>query len=281
MKLKNLVINRPAFYMREKNYFRYLILLSFIAWPIGLSKLTIFRRRNSPMLSSEQVWEIHRLFEPSFFIQSRYRFSRYLKGFEHAGKRQWIRYNLNLLLGSNLPDVLIDVGANVGEVSYYGNHLGIKTIYSIEPDPIPRYCLEQNLQYLNCIVKPIALGNLDGEVLFYSKAHSADSSMIKPEGDFGVLKVQAQTLDSFFISNKVGGRVLLKMDAEGFEPEILSGASFAPKHISWVAIDGGPERMGKPTSDEIVDSLKNAKFENINVSISGMATASNPLFRMG
>jgi hypothetical protein len=64
----------------------------------------------------------------------------------NAGNRQWDRYGLTALVGAQLPDALIDVGANIGEVSYYAKRLGIDRVIAIDPDPIAAECLEFNLE---------------------------------------------------------------------------------------------------------------------------------------
>jgi len=51
--------------------------------------------------------------------------------------------------------------------------------------------------------------------------------------------------------------LLLKMDAEGFEPEILEGFGDQIKKINCFAIDVSPERVGVDTEKEVTQLLNN------------------------
>jgi FkbM family methyltransferase len=270
--VKNLVINRPAFHLSEKNYFRYVLAISRILKIFGSSYSLNSKEQISQAFPDQNIWIIYGA-ELPIKIQSQYRVSRFLKGFRHAGKRQWDRYGISNLIGLHVPDVLIDVGANIGEVSYYANHLGVARIIAVDPDPIAGECLEFNLRDTNVEIDLRALGEANGEVTFYSQSHSADSSLFKPEGKSKAMKVQSLTLDDFLIEKAVTGDVLLKMDAEGFEPEILRSGLIALEKINWVAIDAGAERGKETTVKEVFEILSLSGFEAINVSSTNIVTA--------
>ena len=194
-------------------------------------------------------------------IQSKYRITRFLKGFEHAGKRQWERYGIDILIKEELPETLIDVGANIGEISYYAYMKGIKRIYAIEPDPVINEILRFNLKATDVIIDDRALGLETGTVDFYIKSHTADSSLYQDNNYDEKIKIECTTLDSFFVEHELGNNVLLKMDAEGFEAEILSKGGSALNKIKYIAIDGGPERGNETTSQACITLLKNFNFE--------------------
>ncbi len=273
MGIKNLVINRPAFHLSEQNYFRYIIFLSRILSLFGKSKALKFKVQGSRAFPNKNIWIIEGA-ERTLKIQSQYRISRFLKGFLNAGYRQWNRYGLNNLVQSELPDVLIDVGANIGEVSYFAKHLGIKRVIAIEPDPIASECLLFNLEENKIEIDSRALGEKSGEVTFYSQSRSADSSLFKPSGDFIEIKVQSLTLDELMSEKCIEGKILFKMDAEGFEPEILRSGKNALLKIKWAAIDAGAERGNQTTVDEVVEILHEAKFDFVQVSETNIVTAS-------
>ena len=197
-----------------------------------------------------------------------------MKGFENAGRRQWNRYGITDLIGSELPDIVIDVGANVGEVSFFAHSLGIPRVIAVEPDPIVKECLAFNLNSTNVELDNRALGENSGNVTFYSQARSADSSLFKPSGDFMEILVQSITLDGFFVENKIRGDVLFKMDAEGFEPEILRGGLQALRSIRWIAVDAGAERGQETTVSEVVKILEVTGFKSVKVSTTNIVTAS-------
>jgi hypothetical protein len=144
MNFKNHIINKPAFYLSENMYFHYIIALSRILSFAKLSYALRWRALESTTAPKNPIFEISGL-DTNIRIQSKYRVSRFLKGFAHAGERQWIRYGIPQLLGDERPDALIDVGANVGEVSYFGYVSGISRIIAIDPDPTVFECLAFNL----------------------------------------------------------------------------------------------------------------------------------------
>lgn len=59
--------------------------------------------------------------------------------------------------------------------------------------------------------------------------------------------VRTVHLDDFLTNIGVSELDLLKVEAEGFEPEVLQGAERILHKIRFVSVDCGPERMGIPT----------------------------------
>ena len=57
---------------------------------------------------------------------------------------------------------------------------------------------------------------------------------------------------------------LLKIEAEGFEPEVLAGASEAISRTEYIAIDAGPERGGENTVAQTLNLLSDAQFEIVD-----------------
>jgi len=191
-----------------------------------------------------------------FVIQSKYRISRFLNGFERASMRQWERYHFASILGGEIPDVLIDIGANIGEFSYAAVKLGIPRVISVEPDFVARECLIENLREINVEIVSSALGDQIQKTSFYLNTATADSSLDPNLNDAIEIEVEMETLDHLISSHKISGKIALKMDAEGFEIEVLKGATNLLKSVHWIGIDGGPERGGKPTYAAVVEKLK-------------------------
>lgn len=272
MGVKNLVINRPAFYLSEPGYFNYVILISKLLSIFGSTYPLSSTKQISESFPNQNIWTITGADQP-IKIQSQYRISRFLKGFKNAGRRQWDRYGLDVLIGAQLPDVLIDVGANIGEVSKYAKNLGIPRVLAIDPDPIAGECLKFNLRDSNIEIDTRALGEVSGKVTFYSQARSADSSLFKPLGEYIEVEVESVTLDEVVKEYNLAGKILFKMDAEGFEPEILRSGGEALKQITWASIDAGAERGNQTTVDEVVKILGKAGFDSIQISPSNIVTA--------
>ena len=268
----NLIINKPAFILNESSYFTYIITLSKILSKIGIAKslrariIFPFPDINFPLYEISQG-------NRSFLIQSKYRVSRLISGFERAAERQWERYNFENILKNEIPDVLIDVGANIGEFSFAANSRNINRIIAIEPDFIARRCLEVNLLEAKIEILPVALGENYGLTSFYLNTETADSSLEPSVHGSMEVKVQMKTLDILEKELNLKGKFALKMDAEGFEIEVLKGSTEFLKSVHWISIDGGPERNGQVTHPSIVNYLENFGFKIINVDKFGIVSA--------
>ena len=197
-----------------------------------------------------------------------------MKGFENAGKRMWNRYKIDDLLRGIEPRTVIDIGANIGEFSYYADkkYAGRVKIIAFDPDPITKQCFENNLVGIDTTFNLVALSNKSGEEDFYLKTDSADSSLHKPSGASVKIKTKVVTLDSFFNNLELQQPVLLKMDAEGHEPEVLSGGIATLKHVNWISIDAGIERYGKSTSVEVARILIEQGFREVDISDTYLVT---------
>ena len=54
---------------------------------------------------------------------------------------------------------------------------------------------------------------------------------------------------------------ILKVEAEGMEPEVLRGALRTLKRTKFCVVDAGPERYGKSTAAECISILQASGFE--------------------
>ena len=264
--LKNYLINKPASWMPSGIYVKYIIVLS----RFTLKSYSKIVSEKFPNFFIYQVTHNNQL----IFFQSTVRINRFLKGFEHAGKRMWNRYKIDELLCGIEPRTIIDIGANIGEFSYYADkkYLGRAKIFAFDPDPITKQCFKHNLVGINASFNLVALSNKLGEEDFYLKTESADSSLHKPNGVSIKIKTKIVTLDSFFNNLELQQPVLLKMDTEGHEPEVLLGGIATLKHIDWVSIDAGLERYGKSTSVEVARILIEQGFREVNISDTHLVT---------
>jgi len=264
--IKNLLINKPASWMPSGMYVSYVIVLSRF-------KLKYYSKTVSEKFSD---FFIHKVTHNNqlIFFQSTVRINRFIRGFEHAGKRMWNRYKIDQLLCGVEPRTIIDIGANIGEFSFYAHkkYLEKVEIFTFDPDPITKECIDNNLVGINVSINLVALSNKSGEEDFYLKTESADSSLHEPFGESVKIKTKIITLDSFFNNLELRQPVLLKMDTEGHEPEVLLGGIATLKHINWVSIDAGLERYGKPTSNDVARILVEQGFSEVNISDTHLVT---------
>lgn len=153
-------------------------------------------------------------------------------------------------------DQVVDVGAHSGEFGLWVQQFGSKYL-AIEPDPIAFGALAKNLPTAN--LEPLAVGALAGQASFSIATSTGDSSF--EEGSRNLIMVEVETLD------EVVGRVfptgdiaLLKIEAEGFEPEVLKGAADTLRRTHLVSVDAGEERLGESTAPDCVNILTGSGF---------------------
>ena len=114
----------------------------------------------------------------------------------------------------------------------------------------------------------MALSNKNSYLKFYLKSDTGDSSLIRPANGYSkTLEVKTLTLNKFFTDRNFKDVKLLKVEAEGYEPEILQGSLKILKHVKYIAVDGTPERgiHNDSTIDFAIDFLKSNNFELISL----------------
>ncbi len=165
-------------------------------------------------------------------------------------------------------DWIIDVGANTGDLALAFRALGKRVnIEAFEPSPGDFQALRRNLNSCSAVnlheAHQLALWNTDSEGLtFYLKPGSADSSVLPIKG-----ATQTVTVPSKRLSDALGddGRRfrLLKLEAEGAEPEILEGAEQLLPRIDFISADVGFERGqdAASTLPEVTNFLLQHGFE--------------------
>jgi hypothetical protein len=57
--------------------------------------------------------------------------------------------------------------------------------------------------------------------------------------------------------------LMIKCEAEGYEPEILESAGSQLRQAAYVIVDAGPERRGCSTVDRVIQLLELQGFETI------------------
>lgn len=125
-------------------------------------------------------------------------------------------------------DVVLDIGANVGLYSCLAANLG-KHVVSFEPAPRNLKFLYRNLwsnDFTTVEVLPVGLGRQPGLKPIYG--FGGISSFIPgwaQAPDRPTALVPVTTLDLVMENRFPGERLFIKMDVEGFESEVLAGAS--------------------------------------------------------
>ena len=193
-------------------------------------------------------------------IKNRF-FSLYRDGIKVRGKRIYNSYCLeNIKFESN--DVIVDCGANNGDLLIeISNLIDSKNYIAIEPNPEDFSCLKLNYQDSVLINK--ALAEKDDTLKFYVSTSLGDSSLIMPETYDEIIEVETIKLSKLLNKYSIGKVKLFKVEAEGYEPEVLQGALDCINFVEYISIDGGYERGLKKdqTFTEITNFLLKNNFE--------------------
>ena len=197
----------------------------------------------------------------SLFVCRRTRFRLYRYGVKQRINRLAADYHLTSV-GIRPNGLLIDCGANVGELGLWAREQGLEYI-PFEPEPMEAACCDLNNR--GSFTRRYALWKEITTLPFYSKPETADSSLFFMGGEPQTSKVEAMTLDAAIdITNlsQLPGTVVLKVEAEGAEPEVLRGASKTLAHVDYVTVDCGHERGVERahTFVEVTDELYERGF---------------------
>lgn len=142
---------------------------------------------------------------------------------------------------------VVDVGANSGDFLLAFED-DLTEYLGIEPIEEEFVALNRNCKFRK-LRQPLksAASNCISTMEIFVSTSGGDSSLVEPANGFSEKRrIPAVTLDSVFLqpefSNSFAQIDLLKIEAEGFEPEVLEGCGETLKCTRYVAVDGGPER---------------------------------------
>jgi FkbM family methyltransferase len=193
------------------------------------------------------------------------------RGYEFA-----LRRFLDLTLNSD--DVFIDVGAHWGvhsltAATLLGNQVSVLAIEAHpENSTRLRTWVERNRLEANVEVIPIAIGDREGVAQMRVNGSSMGHSLRAHGSDIGAttaIEVATTTLDRLLINRAHlrWRRVILKLDVEGYELEVLSGARklLSSGHVAAIVWENGefyePEARDVRTAT-LIDLLNSFGFEH-------------------
>lgn len=235
-------------------YWKFLSLLQFL-----LTKLPRITSINTELvLENQEIFKLTFSDGQTLYIQSLDRISRYLRGVDYALTRICKIYLNGAKLSiprQPLGAIFLDVGSNIGEFSLLALKIGYNEIHAIEPDRLAFECLQKNFRLydkqnrVRC--HNIALADKDGKRQFYISSSNADSSLIRPDQIDHKVLVEVVTPVTFVGRNHISKIEFLKIDAEGYEPEILSAFGPILNTVQSFAIDVSEEREGRSTALDV------------------------------
>jgi FkbM family methyltransferase len=149
----------------------------------------------------------------------------------------------------NRESVVIDVGANIGVMAKIFAER-VKHVHAFEPAPRALRLLIAN-SAPNVTVHAVALSNREGTAKFNERT-ALDESCLSDDG----IDVPVRTLDSFGLKPD-----LIKIDVEGFEHQVLQGATETLKHSPVVMFEALTESSREYCEKIILGANPNYRLE--------------------
>lgn len=212
---------------------------------LGPRMFCFFANLGSALLLREVRFEVHSSGKyvaysdglVRFFCDKALGYDGYMKGIFERGRDLGTTYLLDNISFSD-GDYVVDVGANIGDLHIYFETLGVKVRYvGFEPSPREFECLSENVG--SQVAHNLGLWEVDSTLPFFVESSTADSSFIEPPRYSSVISVPAVRLDGVVPGERIR---LLKLEAEGAEPEVLRGFENGLPRCDFISADLGHER---------------------------------------
>ena len=205
----------------------------------------------------------------SIFICHKSRIEYYVNGIDfrlrNLVENEYLVKNINLSENS----VVFDIGANIGEFGVFlrKKYKNIFEYHAFEPSKHDYdACCINNKDGKN-FINNIGLWNKPGYMKLYNKNISGDSSLIEIDDYEYVSDIAVDTIDNYSTLHNIKNIKILKIEAEGGEPEILEGAIKTLPKIEYITADLGYERgyKNEQTLTDFANILMPKGFEMIDV----------------
>jgi FkbM family methyltransferase len=217
----------------------------------------------------------------SFIYKNKSSLLRIKRAFNSVFGIEIIKYPTNeldrriKLINNYNIDVVLDIGANIGQYGGEMRNLGFKgEIISFEPMKIAFEKLQKNASGdKNWKVYNYSIGEKDGETTINIAKNSVSSSLLDnlpqltesaPQAAFiekEIIKIKK--LDSIFDSLNLSGKnVYLKIDTQGYEEMVLLGAEKSLSLVTGIQIEMSfiPSYKGSITFDKMKTKLNDLGF---------------------
>ncbi len=188
--------------------------------------------------------------------------------------------------------ILFDVGANLGQsIKKMKMEFPTSIIYAFEPSLNCYEVLKKNYTDKNILINNKAVGAGNGKIKFNEYSWSASNSILKRA--FGTTKiinsneVDLISIDSFCKENNILKIDFLKTDTEGYELEVLKGASnmMDNNKIQFVHVEVffKENYIGQSSFGDIYNFLLGKRFElvkmyDFEITSDGLLNRSDALF---
>jgi len=140
--------------------------------------------------------------------------------------------------------VVVDIGANIGWYTLTAaQRIGTKgSVHAFEPEPLNFQFLTRSIttnNYSNVAANEICISNIEGQLAFHLALTNLGSHSTIPRPDRPrEIYVESTTLDKALMNLK--SIDILKIDAEGSEPEVLEGGANTLKKTRHIIMEWNP-----------------------------------------
>ena len=166
-------------------------------------------------------------------IFGKYSFN-YLPDDKYVGQRialeKYEPYETELILKQvNKGDIIVDVGANIGYYTIlFADKVGKKgKVIAIEPDPINFEILQKNIKennLFNVVAVQAAVGKENKKMNIYESEENYGDHRMWGDGGRKTVSVFCRRLDDLLKDLGYEKIDLMKVDTQGWEPEVFAGA---------------------------------------------------------
>ncbi len=170
-------------------------------------------------------------------------------------------------------DIFIDVGANIGYISLVASSIVGEDgwVICFEPDPRASRTLKENIllnNLKNVVLVDKACADREGTVTFNLASHLGWSTAIRDTASLEIveqIRVPTYKLDGVIKEDFVSGRKikLIKIDVEGYEPDVLGGATeIIKRNETAFIIEINRERLGgnNSTIDDVLKHFEGGDY---------------------
>lgn len=174
-------------------------------------------------------------------------------------------------------DVFWDVGANVGAISLVAAKL-CRQVVAFEPDKRSAALLGDNMTangVSNVVLVPKALGAAAGHAVLHAGPpnNSGMSSVVnQPERTLGFAPVAVVRADDVVREPGILSPTVVKIDVEGAEHEVLTGAQaiLASRNVRALIFEDRMLAGGEPANRVVVELLKDAGYDIEQLGVSAL-----------
>lgn len=180
----------------------------------------------------------------------------------------------DLLLSQESNFSFVDVGANFGSYSLIAaQNPNCKSVYSIEPNPCVFKQLLNNIEInqRQNIIRPCRYGiaESNGTMEISYRENNLGVASFREKGNSGNIKelVDVKNFEAFdsIALNTKGQDIIVKIDVEGFEPQVIKQLSQSKLslQVKGIFIEVTPSWVSKNELDSMFLSLKEMGFREI------------------